>query len=281
MHGRRRVSVTEAEKIEQQKKAKLLKREITTVMMALADPSETLSLLTKMVPILPYLNDFSTLWNLRKSHFLGNRTPEQLSEELAISAHVLESNAKSYWAWHHRRWCIEHLDGFDCHPEVELAIGFLAKDSRNFHAWRHRRWAVARCGDLFESELSESYNQISEISNFSAWHYRSQLPNLPSSREEIEHVTTAFWMDSNDQSCWIYYRWLIHRPDIAQDNELLTAQFAGMQELIKLTPNSKYPFLAGIWLQRMLRSPDQNIIAELKTRLAVLDPIRAAYYNEL
>ena len=204
-----------------------------------------------------------------------------MQTELDIALRVLASNPKSYWAWHHRRWCIGLLESYDHKKEVEICNKFLAHDCRNFHAWRHRRWAVAMCGDLYDSELQKTYEMISaEFSNFSAWHYRSQLPNLTDLREEIELATNAFWTDANDQSSWIYYRWLLNHDEIANDQELIEKQISQMEELMELETECKYVFLAGIWLERKRRNPDEAKIRRLKDKLAQIDGIRSPYYEE-
>lgn len=59
----------------------------------------------------------------------------------------------------------------------------LAKDQRNFHAWGYRRWVVSQLegpelggGSMVESEFQYTTDKIhANLSNFSAWHNRSQL----------------------------------------------------------------------------------------------------------
>lgn len=59
----------------------------------------------------------------------------------------------------------------------------LARDQRNFHAWGYRRWVVAQLegpdlggGSMVESEFQYTTDKIhADLSNFSAWHNRSQL----------------------------------------------------------------------------------------------------------
>jgi geranylgeranyl transferase type-2 subunit alpha len=280
MHGRKRVPVSEAHKIERAKRAKVLKAEIEKITECLTDTEKRETLVHTATQILSTLDDFATIWNWRKQFFLEDVNPETLKRELLITNNVLYGNPKGYWAWHHRRFCIDKVPEYDCQSEVSLCDTMLARDSRNFHAWRHRRWAVAKCGDIYDSELSKSVDLIATISNFSAWHYRSQLPNLPPSKVEIDWAKTACWMDANDQSAWIYYRWLIHREDVKDDVEFLKAEFAQMCELMEDSPDSKYPYLAGIWLQRQMPEPVEATIATLKGKLRELDPIRAPYYDE-
>ncbi|KAH0792862.1 geranylgeranyl transferase type-2 subunit alpha [Histomonas meleagridis] len=282
MHGRKKVSIDEAERIKDQKKAKMLKEMIAEANEAIKDPTKFEEFLPKSAQLLVYLDDFATLWNMRKKRVLENKTEENLTKELQVALQVLRKNPKAYWAWHHRRWCADLCENFDYKYEVELCNQYLAADCRNFHVWRHRRWAVSRCGeDIYTQELAFSSKLIAaNFSNFSAWHYRSQLPNLTNFEEEIETAKAAFWTDPNDQSSWIYYRWLLTRPSIKENVELLQEEVSGMDELMHDEPKCKYPYLAGIWLQRALPNPDEKKISELKEKLKQIDPIRAPYYDE-
>ena len=78
----------------------------------------------------------------------------------------------------------------------------------------------------------------SSISNFSAWHYRSNL--LKSKVEddlerksiiekELDLIMNAIFTDPNDQSIWIYYKWIISKiKDIdhfGTSNEVTTLNF--------------------------------------------------------
>ena len=194
----------------------------------------------------------------------------------------IKENPKSYWAFHHRRWCYEYMDIKDVSREIDLCGMLLAVDARNFHAWRHRRWAVQRCGDQYEKELKHTYDLIaSNFSNYSAWHYRSQLPNLTDFKGEIEMAKTAMWTDPRDQSAWIYYRWLLNRPEIASDQELLHEELQTLKELQEEEPNCKYIYLAQLWIQRKIEDSNEEEIKKLIEKLSELDPIRAPYYKEL
>ena len=281
MHGRKKVSIDEAQRIKSQQKAKKIKEMADEVMSALGNEEKEEELIKKKTPILDILDDFATLWNTRKKHVLKNPTREVIDEELNIAQRVLASNPKCYWGWHHRRWCIELIEDYDVHSEIDFTSKFIAADNRNFHAWRHRRWAANKCGDMSDKELENMTKLIEkDFSNFSAWHYRSQLPNITDLDNEIQIAKNAFWTDPNDQSAWIYYRWLLSKPSIASNSELLNEEFAQMEELINDEPKSKYPLLAAVWIQRKLPQPDEKKISELVEKLVVLDPIRAPYYRE-
>jgi hypothetical protein len=76
-----------------------------------------------------------------------------------------------------------------------------------------------------DGELQFSRSKIEEnLSNYSAWHYRSQLlsrkhdlasKDLPQGilDEERELVTHATNIDPMDQSAWFYHRWLLGRKE--------------------------------------------------------------------
>ena len=110
----------------------------------------------------------------------------------------------------------------------------LALDSRNFHGWGYRRQIVdeiERLGakSMVEPEFEYTTKMIrTNLSNFSAWHYRSQLiPRLLSEREagseervkflegEFELLTRALYTDPYDQSLWFYHQYLISTLDPA------------------------------------------------------------------
>lgn len=107
------------------------------------------------------------------------------------------------------------------------------------HAWDYRRY-VLQCLPLSfkpartpSNELAYTRKKIeSNFSNFSAWHCRTKIFGLTwdglGSEEvqvekdqgasdcqarlisaEFELVTQALWTDPNDQSGWLYHRWLI------------------------------------------------------------------------
>lgn len=245
------------------------------------DPSKREDLINTKTPILNYLSDFATCWNMRKEYFKEHPTQEQLDIELDVSKTCIMQKPKSYWAFHHRRWCLEYMNVSDVSEEIELCRILLSHDSRNFHAWRHRRWAVQRCGNQYDNELRYTYDLIaSNFSNYSAWHYRSQLPNLRDFKGEIEIAKTAMWIDPNDQSAWIYYRWLLNHKEISEDNDLLLEEKENLKELNKEVPDCKYVYLALIWVERKL-GQENDECQKLITKLCEIDPIRAPYYKEL
>lgn len=108
----------------------------------------------------------------------------------------------------------------------------LALDSRNFMGWGYRRTVIAGLERLSgksmaEAEFAYTTRMIhTNLSNFSAWHNRSQLiPKLLKERgagleerrtmldEELEQITTALYTDPYDQSLWFYHQYLMATLD--------------------------------------------------------------------
>lgn len=128
-----------------------------------------------------------------------------LTKELKLTAAAIAKNPKSYPAWHHRQWMIDHYgfpqsapvgvsaasDGgqssaaaaaghvaarVDYRSELGLCGKLLTLDERNFHCWNYRRWIADRAGVPVEKELDYTLERIKiNFSNYSAWHQRSAL----------------------------------------------------------------------------------------------------------
>lgn len=114
-----------------------------------------------------------------------------ITSELAFTIPLLLEAPKCYWLWNHRSWTLQQATTRLETPaarsiweaELGLAGKMLAKDQRNFHAWGYRRWVVSQLegpelggGSMVESEFQYTTDKIhANLSNFSAWHNRSQL----------------------------------------------------------------------------------------------------------
>ncbi|KAJ1611773.1 Rab geranylgeranyltransferase alpha subunit [Cryptosporidium canis] len=113
--------------------------------------------------------------------------------------------------------------------EILLCNRLLDSDDRNFHCWRHRVFALCCLRYVsvnlsWDSFIDEMHHQElrfidrmiqANFSNYSAWHYRTLLSNMPqfklleNYKKESELVKTAIFTEPNDQSIWQYYLWLI------------------------------------------------------------------------
>ncbi|KAK6021566.1 protein prenyltransferase alpha subunit repeat-containing domain protein, partial [Ostertagia ostertagi] len=168
---------------------------------------------------------------------------------LESSEDCFQENHKSYAAWFHRGWTLHRQEHPDIKRELALCEKALKLDCRNFHTWDHRR-VVAKLGNLgVEEELEFSNRLIAQnFSNYSAWHYRAVLlPKIQNAKtgefrlddtviaSELKKVTSAFFTDPDDQSAWVYSRWLLEmgsekeflRPDSATPAVPLSVSFHG------------------------------------------------------
>ncbi|KAL4065365.1 rab-protein geranylgeranyltransferase, partial [Scleroderma citrinum] len=264
--------------------------------------------------------EFYTVWNYRRNIMLNgifpNNTPDQINDllanELMLTTLALKENPKVYWLWNHRRWCLQNIpDGplIDGQPslqwisaswdkELALVEKMLNTDPRNFHAWNYRRYVLAsmpvqRPGT---AELAYTSRKISaSFSNFSAWHQRSkiystlwnlgQLDPVKARDQEFELVHNAIYTDPEDQSAWIYHRWLIGSGD---NEDQLRREIAIIEELLSEQPNSKWCMDSLVYYNKLLleqHQPDDDELREkclmILQQLEVIDPSRRFRYQDL
>ncbi|SJL04515.1 uncharacterized protein ARMOST_07882 [Armillaria ostoyae] len=131
-------------------------------------------------------------------------------------------------------------------------------------AWNYRRYVLAGMPvpRSETSELAYTTKKIeSNFSNFSAWHQRSKtltslwdsgrLDPVKSKEDEFELVRNAMFTDPDDQSVWLYHRWLIGSGD---DKTLLENEIAVIQELLDEQPDSKWCMESIVHYKRLLAS---------------------------
>ncbi|KAM0549098.1 hypothetical protein ACHAPJ_009553 [Fusarium lateritium] len=163
---------------------------------------------------------------------------EVIRAELGFTVPLLMEFPKCYWIWNYRLWtldrAIERLDVSLARriweEELGLVSKMLTRDRRNFHAWGYRRHVVAQLESpvlngqsLVEPEFQYTTKKIhDDLSNFSAWHNRSQLiTRLLDERKaddksrkefldkELELVRDALNVGPEDQSLWYYHQFLV------------------------------------------------------------------------
>ncbi|GAA6061979.1 hypothetical protein JCM10212_005223 [Sporobolomyces blumeae] len=206
-----------------------------------------------------------------------------LEQDLALTNLALRSNPKIYAVWEHRKWVLETMPDADWAGELKLVDLFLEKDGRNFHSWDYRRYLIESILSLgsepdpssssrtkplpnptTESELAYTTRKISaNFSNFSAWHYRTKLLSRlweergieAGSQERAERVDQEFdlvkqaiWSDPNDQSAWLYHRWLVGSGTIP----LVRREIQGIEELLEEEPDSRWCLDSLVHYKRLL-----------------------------
>nr|CAH0106996.1 unnamed protein product [Daphnia galeata] len=252
--------------------------------------------------------DISTLWNIRKETILKikDAMPDlidsYISKELALTEQCIRVNPKSYNSWFHRSWVLDQGSSVDFHNEFLLCDKCLELDERNFHCWDYRRIIVQKSKTSLENELQFSTDKIQKnFSNYSSWHYRSELlPRIyPSSSdesllddqklaEECNLVQNAIFTDPNDQSAWFYQRWLLFNGDekfrtsSSHSSLLLTLnnELESCQQLHDLEPDNKWVKLQVCELLRRINGlGNETEILQLVQQLIKVDPLRKGYYT--
>jgi len=216
--------------------------------------------------------------------------------ELKLSETALRSNPKSYPSWHHRKWVIGRLtrlapdapttrDALE--RELALCVKLLDMDDRNFHCWAYRRFIVEHLGRSVDDELAYTLEKIeNNFSNYSAWHYRSAHLSTEAAKKketldkEFELASNAFYTEPEDQSAWMYHRWLTSRAreldDAGERDAALRDALETCREISELEPECKWPLLAQVML-----CGESHRDAETFNRLAALDPSRSGYYRDV
>ena len=268
--------------------------------------------------VLAAVPDVLSLWNHRREALCAEApapNPEQLAPpptpptlpawlpgELAVTQAALTRSPKSYPAWHHRKWALTRgCAGLP--PEVtapvlaeELALtgAMLQLDGRNFHCWGHRAWVagVARVPAAAELEFTSSCI-AANFSNYSAWHARARLLRevhgvpLPVAvlASELTLLRTAVYTEPDDQSPWVYRRWVVAQLLRGQGGEggvgmaavaVAAEEEEGLRALVEAEPGCVWPLRAlAEWLAAR-GSPEAPRVWE---RLRVMDPVRSASYG--
>ncbi|KAI0747986.1 rab-protein geranylgeranyltransferase [Daedaleopsis nitida] len=281
---------------------------------------DSLDLTTRLLHVNP---EFYTVWNYRKHILLNGTFPtstsvqinDVLSDELSLTTSFLKQHPKVYWIWNHRQWCLQQVpdgpaetnpDGWRqsyWNKELFVVEKMLDADPRNFMAWNYRRYVLAMMPVKRSplTELSYTKRKIeANFSNFSAWHQRSKvlttlwdsgkLDKAKTIEEEFDLVKNAMYTDPNDQSVWIYHRWLIGPGDSC---DIIEREVASIQELLEEQPDSKWCMESLVFYKRlMLRRHGDSFIgdqrrmleeecSDLLRRLQSVDPDRRQRYIDL
>ncbi|KAK7202735.1 rab geranylgeranyltransferase alpha subunit [Myxozyma melibiosi] len=274
--------------------------------------STALQLTTTLLKMNP---EFYTIWNYRREillHIFQSLPPAEITARLDSELDFLFSRLrefpKCYWIWNHRRWCLNTSPAPDYARELKLVTMMLERDARNFHGWQYRRGIVAclesRDDEKMKWDRSEFEYTTAKInndfSNFSAWHNRTKLiprlvkedPELDARellKKEIYLITQAIYTDPDDQSVWLYHRWLVTSSDIvalsiAERTALLHQEITSISELLAVEPDSKWclhslafykNFLADLTGQEIDKS-----VGEYLEKLETIDPMRRKRYQD-
>lgn len=166
------------------------------------------------------------------------------------------------------------------------------------HCWTYRRWVVAQAGieDSVEFDWTTELIHLN-FSNYSAWHQRSVLhPKLARNdsdqlqkaiESDFDLVRNAFYTEPDDQSSWLYHRWLVSQKAV-EDTEFLLKELGKIDEVVALEPDAKWPRLTCVFLLgRILQGSSLGDQAQIEYRallhshlakLREVDPRHAQFY---
>ena len=310
-------------------------------------------LTTKLLPLNP---EYYTIWNVRRRCLIssllsrvvdqrGSDTQEQalnskgreldcnvLQSELVFTIPLLTKFPKCYWSWEFRRWILSQVILRLSVPvarkiwemELNLVSKFLSKDERNFHAWGYRRLVVAKLESpelsgksIAKDEFAYTTKMIRHnLSNFSAWHSRSQLiPRILEEQgtndkaraefliEELSLVREGLNVGPEDQSLWYYHNFLMLQvvdhgnrqtiaPALTVDERVahVKHEIDEIKELLEDYSDTKWLYVAlleyTLALDRLeeCTKRDVGVFSDLHSWLAklrALDPMRMGRWNDV
>mmetsp|Transcript_15282 Transcript_15282/g.24848 ORF Transcript_15282/g.24848 Transcript_15282/m.24848 type:complete len:338 (+) Transcript_15282:49-1062(+) len=281
---------------------------------------EALALTDKLLCINPSVN---TLWNIKRDAVRdklreigadGQAREELVKIELEANALALrKGNVKSHEGWSHRAWVIRVAgdDGkyVDLDNELDLCQQLIAADERNFFVYQHRRYVSRLAGNTVVDDLNFAHSLIERnFSNYAAWHLKlrameAQEASSPLTcealREEFEFVSNAVFTEPDDQSGWMFHRWLVshldpvrHDQDLGFRYKLVLEQIALYEELNEMEENeSKWALLALTRLVGIQNKysgfcqvdvqANQKRIYDMYQMLERIDPGHKNYYKHL
>ncbi|SPO05616.1 related to geranylgeranyl transferase alpha chain [Cephalotrichum gorgonifer] len=247
-----------------------------------------------------------------------------IAAELSFTIPLLMEAPKCYWIWNHRTWALQQATErlpqaaarATWERELGLAGKMLSKDRRNFHAWGYRRWVVSRLegpalggGSMAEAEFAYTTGMIhGDLSNFSAWHTRSQLiPRLLAERgasdaarkkfleDELALLSNAVNVGPEDQSLWYYHQFLllnlvsrdekesmVPRLETAERTAYIQAEIEGIKDLLEDYQDIKWIYEALMECalslakveDREVNDEEKGEMREWLGKLRELDPMR-------
>ncbi|KAL1958141.1 hypothetical protein VTO42DRAFT_4996 [Malbranchea cinnamomea] len=306
--------------------------------------------LDKVSELLVKNPEYYTIWNYRRQilqHMFSlavhsDRVGRLIQEDLEFLFPLLKQFPKCYWIWNHRIWILEQatqrLTAANARrlwqQELVLVSKMLSLDSRNFHGWGYRRFVVAALeslsseasgdeGDapvagkrdsIAKNELDYTAKMIgTNLSNFSAWHNRSQLIlkilNERSASDEdrqkmlddeLRLIHRAL-IDPYDQSLWFYHQYLMctfdptraaesMAPNLkdAQRIEYLTREIDAIKEILEEEGDCKWIYQALIECTMLVSKLDgplsdgvKHDISSWLSQLKRLDPLRMGRWEDL
>jgi geranylgeranyl transferase type-2 subunit alpha len=242
---------------------------------------------------------FHRKWTIREECKSNNPTLARiLQTELALTANFLQLDERNFHCWNYRRFVVaavaskNNSDGM-----VDGSWEFLFDDNPMGPQLAESSSTPSTCDpsafqELILSEFQFTTQKIHDnFSNFSAFHYRSQLLELmvsvnqsPKSElveTELQLVENAMCTEPDDQTAWWYHAFLLDwiTNDQEEYQSRLLEQADLLRELLEEAPGKWVLLGLHRLLEFLNEQPTEQV--QLLQQLVQLDPDRAERYREL
>ena len=166
--------------------------------------------------------------------------------------------------------------------EFDFTTRKIQQNFSNYSAWHYRSELLLKSGeieDLLEKGKAPcTFYLLSYIIN----HYNACVGVVV----ELALVQKAVYTEPGDQSAWMYHHWLIGKGnslirDPDKRNSILAQELRNVQELHELEPDCKWPLFALTLLLLKMKEYDEEAVRENLKRLEELDPLRKGHYATL
>lgn len=346
---------TEEQRLQDLEKIKKYRNLEDQIRTQVATGTYTLDLFELTTKLLRQNPEYYTIWNIRRRCLIScllsgaadqtssdaqdgtsdtknqDSDSQVLQSEIAFTMPLLLEFPKCYWIWNFRQWLLAQAIQRLPLPvarkiwetELGLVSKMLNKDQRNYHAWGYRRLVVAQLESskldgksMAEDEFAYTTKMIRQsLSNFSAWHNRSQLiPKVLEQRgaddkaraaflgEELDLVRDALNVGPEDQSLWYYHQFLVSQivgdgnkpsitPALTVDEKIayLKHEIDEIKDLLEDYDNIKWIYEAlseyTVALERLQRtdsnSAEAGDLQVFLSKLRTLDPMRTGRWNDV
>lgn len=277
-------------------------------------------------------------WHHRK--WVINWGKADLNQELKLVNSALDQDERNFHAWHHRQWLVG-LMGRSAEEELAYTEERILLNFSNYSAWHYRTLllhqlytqdvrtisfedlmaATSLKEETKEDEGGETAKEQKQSDQerapikapgsqvLSGFHLGAEPIPVHILDQEYDMVHQAFATDCEDQSPWMYYRWLLgnslaHYRTAASrspaNQAAAKAVLAGVlaREVQRFREDhlsegdSKWPLLMlallrgaqadlGVWGEHP-EEPQQVLteVIDLYHRLIALDPMRKGYYQD-
>ncbi|KAJ4857811.1 protein prenyltransferase alpha subunit repeat domain-containing protein [Trichoderma breve] len=298
---------TEEQRLQDLEKIKKYRHLETQIRTQVATGTYTLDLFELTTKLLRQNPEYYTIWNIRRHTKNQDSDSQVLQSEIAFTMPLLLEFPKCYWIWNFRQWllaqAIQRLPLPVARKIWETELSLLESSELDGKS-------------MAEEEFAYTTKMIRQsLSNFSAWHNRSQLiPKVLEQRgaddkaraaflgEELDLVRDALNVGPEDQSLWYYHQFLVSQivgdgnkpsitPALTVDEKIayLKHEIDEIKDLLEDYADIKWIYEAlseyAVALERLQstgsNSAEAGDLQVWLSKLRTLDPMRTGRWNDV